>query len=98
ALSLPDRTVTFRTMHGVAAHTPSLVSWNLTKMCNLRCPHCYMGAGKKAERELTTEECMRVLNELGDLGTEMLILTGGEPLLRRDIFEIASAASARGMW
>jgi len=57
-----------------------------------------MGAGKKAERELTTEECMRVLNELGDLGTEMLILTGGEPLLRRDIFEIASAASARGMW
>jgi radical SAM protein with 4Fe4S-binding SPASM domain len=82
----------------VATHTPSLISWNLTKMCNLRCPHCYMEAGKKAERELSTDECLRVLDELGDLGTEMLILTGGEPLLRRDIFEIATAASAKGMW
>lgn len=79
-------------------HTPSLISWNLTKMCNLRCPHCYLEAGKKAERELTTDECMAVLDELADLGTEMLILTGGEPLLRKDIFDIANAASNKGIW
>ena len=36
------------------SHTPSLVSWNLTRMCNLRCPHCHMEAGPKAEKELTT--------------------------------------------
>ena len=57
-----------------------------------------MEAGKKAERELTTEECLRVLDDLAALGTEMVILTGGEPLLRRDIYDIASAAADRGMW
>ena len=81
-----------------AAFRPALVSWNLTKRCNLRCPHCYMEAGKAAGHELDTAECLAVLAELRALGTEMVILTGGEPLLRRDIFEIASAASAAGMW
>lgn len=79
-------------------HTPSLVSWNLTKKCNLRCPHCYMEAGRKAEYELSTEECLALVDEMKLLGTEMLILTGGEPLMRKDIFEIASHASAQGIW
>jgi len=78
--------------------TPSLISWNLTKRCNLRCPHCYMEAGDRAEDELTTAECMALLDEMQALGTEMLILTGGEPLLRRDIYDIARSASDRGMW
>ena len=77
---------------------PSLVSWNLTRRCNLRCPHCYLDAGKAAERELTTEECLAVLDDLAGLGTEMLILTGGEPLLRQDIHELAKAAAERGIW
>ncbi len=79
-------------------YQPSLISWNLTRMCNLRCPHCYMEGGRKAEKELTTDECLALIDEMKALGTEMLILTGGEPLLRKDIFEIASAASARGIW
>lgn len=77
---------------------PSLISWNLTQLCNLRCPHCYLSAGKKAERELSTEECLRLLPEMQSLGTEMVILTGGEPLLRKDIYELASAASELGLW
>jgi radical SAM protein with 4Fe4S-binding SPASM domain len=77
---------------------PSLVSWNLTKKCNLRCPHCYMDAGRAAEQELTTEECVRLLDEMRVLGTEMVILTGGEPLLRRDIYDIARYASNLGLW
>ncbi|MGH2544564.1 MAG: radical SAM protein [Ardenticatenaceae bacterium] len=76
---------------------PSLISWNLTKRCNLRCPHCYMEAGAKAENELTTNECLSLIGEMKALGTEMVILTGGEPLLRRDIYEIARAASGAGM-
>jgi radical SAM protein with 4Fe4S-binding SPASM domain len=77
---------------------PALVSWNLTKRCNLRCPHCYLEAGKAAAAELSTEECLGVLAELSALGTEMVILTGGEPLLRRDVYDIARAASRAGMW
>lgn len=77
---------------------PSLISWNLTQRCNLRCPHCYMSAGKKAVDELSTEECLALLGEMQGLGTEMVILTGGEPLLRKDIYELASATSERGMW
>lgn len=78
--------------------TPSLVSWNLTRLCNLRCPHCYLSAGKKAEAELTTEECLSVVGEMRDLGTEMVILTGGEPLLRKDIYDLATASAESGMW
>ncbi len=77
---------------------PSLVSWNLTRLCNLKCPHCYLSAGKKGDDELTTAECLGLLEEMKALGTEMVILTGGEPLLRKDIYELASAASEAGLW
>ncbi|MCH7547920.1 MAG: radical SAM protein [Candidatus Krumholzibacteriota bacterium] len=79
-------------------YKPSLISWNLTKKCNLRCPHCYMEAGRKAERELSTGECLGLLDEMKQLGTEMVILTGGEPLLRTDIYDIARYASELGIW
>lgn len=85
----PERSTDFR---------PALVSWNLTKRCNLRCPHCYMEAGVKDDNELSTSECLAVIDDMKLLGTEMLILTGGEPLLRKDIYDIASYASSRGMW
>lgn len=77
---------------------PSLISWNLTRKCNLKCPHCYLEAGDADERELTSDECHALIEEFRSLGTEMLILTGGEPLLRRDIYDIASHASEAGMW
>ena len=86
------------TLMPVPQYKPSLISWNLTKKCNLRCPHCYMEAGRPATRELTTDECLALLGEMQALGTEMLILTGGEPLLRKDIFAIAQRASSLGMW
>jgi radical SAM protein with 4Fe4S-binding SPASM domain len=79
-------------------HKPHLISWNLTKKCNLRCPHCYLDAGEASENELTTAECLRLLDDMKALGTEMLILTGGEPLLRRDIYDISRAASDLGLW
>jgi radical SAM protein with 4Fe4S-binding SPASM domain len=79
---------------------PSLVSWNLTKKCNLRCPHCYMEADPQAaaENELTTDECLGLIDDMKALGTEMVILTGGEPLLRKDIYDIAQYASGQGLW
>src|SRR5688500_12070319 len=87
---------------------PYVVSWNLTYRCNLACEHCYLDAGGTplvgtenfADRsELGTEECIRVIDELAAFAPECVtILTGGEPLLRRDILEIVRRASERGLW
>jgi radical SAM protein with 4Fe4S-binding SPASM domain len=87
---------------------PYVVSWNLTYRCNLACEHCYLDAGAQpavgtenfADRsELGTEECYRVIDEIAAFAPECVtILTGGEPLLRRDILEIVQRASERGLW
>lgn len=81
----------------VVAARPSVVSWNLTAACNLHCPHCYLDAGRRRDAELSTADALRVVDELADAGTELLILTGGEPLLRADLYELAERATARGM-
>ena len=80
-----------------AENRPQVVSWNVTQACNLRCPHCYLGAAKRAARELSTAEGLSLIDELAALGTELLILTGGEPLLRRDLLILARHASGRGL-
>ena len=87
---------------------PYVVSWNLTYRCNLACEHCYLDAGDTplvgtenfADRsELGTEECFRVIDEIAAFAPECVtILTGGEPLLRRDILEIVRRAAERGLW
>ena len=69
-------------------YTPHIVAWNLTKRCNLACAHCYISAGSwhGTEDELSTSECFRILDEVLEVNpTPMLILTGGEPLLRDDL-------------
>jgi len=75
------------------------VSWNLTQRCNLECAHCYMSAfpGADASGELGTDECRRVMGEIAEVNPHVfLILTGGEPLLRKDLFELAAAGSDKG--
>ena len=84
---------------GAAGYTAYSVSWNLTRRCNLECAHCYMSAhaGADTRGELTTEECRRVIDEIARVNPDVfLILTGGEPLLRRDIFDVAGYASGKG--
>jgi radical SAM protein with 4Fe4S-binding SPASM domain len=87
---------------------PYVVSWNLTYRCNLACEHCYLDAGGTplvdtknfADRsELGTEECFRVIDDIAAFAPECVtILTGGEPLLRRDILQIVQRAAERGLW
>jgi AdoMet-dependent heme synthase len=87
---------------------PYVISWNLTYRCNLACEHCYLDAGGTplvgtenfADRsELGTEECFSVIDEIATFAPECLtILTGGEPLLRRDILEIVRRAAERDLW
>jgi AdoMet-dependent heme synthase len=78
------------------SYTAYSVSWNLTQRCNLECAHCYMSAhgGADTRGELTTAECRRVIDEIAAVNPNVfLILTGGEPLLRRDIWDVAAYAA-----
>ncbi|MBI2866634.1 MAG: radical SAM protein [Chloroflexi bacterium] len=77
--------------------TPALVSWNLTRACNLRCGHCYLDARGPAPGELGTEECLAVLRQMRDAGTQMVILSGGEPLLRGDLLALVSQGASLGL-
>lgn len=80
--------------------TPRLVSWNLTRRCNLRCAHCYLDADARAsgQGELTTAEGLRFINQLVDLCPgAMLVFTGGEPLLRSDLPDLIAHAAQRGL-
>ncbi|MBI3811369.1 MAG: radical SAM protein [Nitrospirae bacterium] len=80
---------------------PFLIAWNLTKRCNLRCTHCYLSAGERdagSADELTTEECFRVIDGMARVNpAAILVLTGGEPLLRKDLSKISQYAAGKGM-
>ncbi len=75
------------------------VSWNLTQRCNLFCTHCYLSAYPNADisDDLTTKECFKVMDDIEKVNPNVfLILTGGEPLVRKDIFDIAAYGSDKG--
>ncbi|HYO45614.1 MAG TPA: radical SAM protein [Gemmatimonadota bacterium] len=78
---------------------PHVVAWNLTRRCNLECAHCYIAAGSwhSSEDEMPTADCLRVVDEILAVSpAPMLILSGGEPLLRGDLETIASRAARGG--
>ncbi len=76
-----------------------VVFWNLTDQCNLSCMHCYSrsGPGRNAGEELSTEEACAVIDDLGAMGVPLILLSGGEPLLRPDIWELADHATSKGI-
>ncbi len=63
-----------------------IISWNTTKECHLKCRHCYRDAGDRHADELTLTEGKRLIEGIAKAGFKILILSGGEPLLRPDIF------------
>ena len=80
-------------------YVPHVVAWNLTRRCNLECAHCYIAAGpsESAAAELETADCLAIVDQVLAVNpAPLLILSGGEPLLRRDLGEIAGYASANG--
>lgn len=83
------------------ADAPYLVALNLTRRCNLRCAHCYLDAGARNNTdpdELTTAEACGLINDIAGLSDEtMVVLTGGEPLLRHDLEQIATQAADLGL-
>jgi len=75
-----------------------VIAWNITRRCNLHCAHCYTDSfDREYEGELTTEEAERVIDDLAGFGAPVILLSGGEPLLRPDLPELAGYAHGRGI-
>jgi 12,18-didecarboxysiroheme deacetylase len=75
-----------------------IVVWNSTKACNLRCIHCYYTARAQPDPdELTTMEARAMIDDLAAFGVPVLLFSGGEPLLRADLFELGRYAVERGL-
>ncbi len=83
-----------------------IISWNITRKCNLQCAHCYLPAAFRSDVssdtnrscELNTQESLGLIDQIARVNEEvMLILSGGEPLLRSDIYELSRHAAGRGM-
>lgn len=75
----------------------SIIIWNLTNRCNLACHHCYSYASPNSEDFLTTEFILGSIDELLKSGIKFVILSGGEPLIRKDIFKISQAMRDAGI-
>lgn len=88
-----DRIALPRTFHFSA---PLIVWLEITGKCNLRCPHCYSGAGEEKAGQLETGEILHLLGDLAQMGVVGLILTGGEPTLHPDIIRIVERADELG--
>lgn len=82
-----------------AGARPPVVIWNLLRRCNLTCKHCYAtSADSEFRDELETAEAFKVIDDLHAAGVRVLILSGGEPLLRKDIFELSDYARDKGFF
>jgi 12,18-didecarboxysiroheme deacetylase len=81
-----------------SADKKPVVVWNMTQACNLKCVHCYAHAVEKAKgKELTTEEGRTMIDDLAAFGAPVILFSGGEPLMRRDLIPLAHYAVDKGM-
>jgi radical SAM protein with 4Fe4S-binding SPASM domain len=82
----------------LSIYAPFLVVWDFTHKCNLNCKHCYSNSGATQEEELTTKEALGVVDQISDAGVTALAFSGGEPLTRKDFFEVANHAIEKGLY
>src|SRR5690349_18791401 len=77
---------------------PRLIFWEVTKGCNLRCIHCRATATElMSPRDLPTGKALNIISQIAEFANPILVLSGGEPLYRHDIFELAEYATSRGL-
>lgn len=74
-----------------------LVSWNTTNQCNMFCDHCYRDAGVKSADELSTDQAKQLIQQIKQAGFQIMIFSGGEPLMRPDIFDLGAYATQHGL-
>lgn len=81
-----------------AAERRPVVAWNVSRTCNLKCVHCYTDSeGKKYEGELSNEEGKALIDDLAAFQIPALLFSGGEPLMRQDLFDLAACAVSKGI-
>jgi radical SAM protein with 4Fe4S-binding SPASM domain len=93
------------TANGMAQHSsdgsqnkPRLIFWELTKGCNLRCVHCRASATElSSPDDLSTRAAKDIIDQIAEVSSPILVLSGGEPLFRSDIFELARYGTDRGL-
>jgi AdoMet-dependent heme synthase len=84
--------------HGPQANKPRLIFWEVTKGCNLRCIHCRATATElMSPADLPTARALDIISQIAAYANPILVLSGGEPLYRRDIFELARNATEKGL-
>lgn len=98
AIDTVKRSRFFKPIFKRAAGTrrPRSVMFELTYRCNFKCPHCYVKGSKKRGKELTTRQVFAIIDQMRDMGIFNIAFTGGEALLRKDIFDILAYAKRRG--
>lgn len=74
-----------------------IISWNTTNKCNLKCSHCYRDSGTESEGELTTAQAKSLIDQIAEANFKIMIFSGGEPLMREDIFELINYAAKAGL-
>lgn len=78
---------------------PKWIAWEITRRCNLRCVHCRSSSEMEAKGhpDFSTEEAFRVIDDIVSYASPVMVLSGGEPLVRKDVFEIAKYGNAKGL-
>lgn len=72
-----------------------LVNWFITRKCNIKCRHCFVSSSPQSVEEFTHEQCMDIIAQMADCGVQMVSLMGGEPLVRKDFWEIVDELTAK---
>lgn len=81
-----------------STNSKPIVIWNVNNRCNLSCKHCYIEAKDQEHKgELTTQEAKRFIDDLAKMKIPVLLFSGGEPLLREDIYQLAAGADKKGI-
>ena len=79
-------------------YKPRLIAWEVTRSCNLKCQHCRADAHNEFYKdEFTTEECLKLLNNISSFSNPIIILTGGEPMMRTDIYDIIKYGTEKNL-
>lgn len=87
-----------RMVHANFDLAPFTIAWEVTRACAFACKHCRADAQHRPDpHELTTEEGLRLVDRLAEFGSPILIFTGGDPMMRRDLFELIAYANEKGL-
>lgn len=88
----------YQQKNGVSAGKGPVVAWNYTRSCNLKCMHCYSSSeNKQYDDELSTDEALQLIDDLGEFKVPVILFSGGEPLMRKDFFALAERARKNGI-